>query len=131
MRYLSAAVLVAMLAASVAFAAPPKPDPDPEPLPLPLPTPGAIPLKAPKTPKVIAVEQPKQEEIAAITKLMREMALQKPPDPLVKANDGWGKQKEYAVGRVMLRRPDRLPPDAPRELVNDGIWRRFAVTARD
>ena len=49
----------------------------------------------------------------------------------MKSNDGWGKQKEYAVGKVMLRRPDKLPPDAPREIVNDGLWRRFTVSARD
>ena len=51
------------------------------------------------------------------------------PDPLLKSNDGWGKQKEYAVGKVMLRRPGQAPPDAPREIVSDGLWRRFAVTA--
>jgi hypothetical protein len=128
MRYFTGAVLAAMLAASVAFAQPPMPVPEPLPLPLPAPMPKAIPLKVPKANKV--VEQPKPEEVAAIIKLMREMLLQKMPDPLVKANDGWGKQKEYAVGRVMLRRPETLP-DAPRERVNDGLWRRFAVTARD
>jgi hypothetical protein len=124
MRYATFAALAALLAAGVAFAQPP--EPDPVPLPLPPPSPKAIPLKSPKT-----LEQPKPEEVVAIAKLMREMALQKMPDPLVKANDGWGKQKEYAVGRVMLRNPNRLPPEAPREVVNDGLWRRFTVTARD
>jgi hypothetical protein len=124
MRYSAVAVLVAVLVVSVS-AQPPAPEPDPIPLPLPAPMPNAIPLKAPK-----AIEQPKPEEVAAIAKLMREMVLQKMPDPLVKSKNGWGKQKEYAVGRVMLRDPKKLP-DAPREMVNDGLWRRFTVTARD
>jgi hypothetical protein len=126
MRYFAVASLVAMLAVGVSFAQPPEPEPIP--LPLPSPMPQAIPLKAPKAPKVI--EQPKPEEVAAITKLMREMLLQKMPDPLLKANDGWGKQKEFVVGKVMLRNPNKFP-DAPRELFNDGIWRRFSVSARD
>ncbi len=128
MRYFAVAILAALLAAGVVFAQPPEPEPEPLPLPLPSPMPQAIPLKVPKGTKV--VEQPKPEEVAAITKLAREMLLQKMPDPLVKANDGWGKQKEFVVGKVMLRNPNKFP-DAPRELFNDGIWRRFTVTARD
>ena len=124
MRYFTAAVLAALLAAS-AFAQPPEPDPEPIPLPLPAPMPKSIPLKRPKQ-----IEQPNPEEVAAISKLMRDMALQHMPDPLVKANDGWGKQKEFVVGKVMLRNPNKFP-EAPRELFNDGLWRRFTVTARD
>lgn len=124
MRYSTAAVLAALLAAS-AFAQPPEPDPEPIPLPLPAPVPKSIPLKRPKQ-----IEQPNPEEVAAISKLMRDMALQHMPDPLVKANDGWGKQKEFVVGKVMLRNPNKFP-EAPRELFNDGLWRRFTVTARD
>ena len=123
MRYSTAAVLAALLAAS-AFAQPP--DPEPIPLPLPAPMPKAIPLKRPKQ-----IEQPKPEEVAAISKLMRDMTLQHMPDPLVKANDGWGKQKEFVVGKVMLRNPNKFGPEVPRELFNDGLWRRFTVTARD
>ena len=122
MRYFTAAVLAALLAAS-AFAQPPEPEPIP--LPLPAPMPKSIPLKRPKQ-----IEQPNPEEVAAISKLMRDMALQHMPDPLVKANDGWGKQKEFVVGKVMLRNPNKFP-EAPRELFNDGLWRRFTVTARD
>jgi hypothetical protein len=85
-----------------------------------------IPLKAPKTP-----EQPKLEEVAGITKMMRDMALKNMPTPLVTANDGWGKQKEFAVGKVMLRNPNRVGPEMPREKFNDGLWRRFTVSARD
>jgi hypothetical protein len=128
MRYSAVAVLAALLAGA-AFAQPPRPEPEPLPLPLPPPSkprPEPLPLKAPKM-----IDQPKPEEVAAITKLMRDMALQKMPDPLLKANDGWGKQKEYAVGRVMLRNVNRLPPEAPRVVVNDGLWRRFTVSARD
>ena len=123
MRYSTAAVLAALLAAS-AFAQPP--DPEPIPLPLPAPMPKAIPLKRPKQ-----IEQPNPEEVVAISKLMRDMALQHMPDPLVKANDGWGKQKEFVVGKVMLRDPKKFGPEVPRELFNDGLWRRFTVTARD
>jgi hypothetical protein len=126
MRYSVTAVLAALLAGA-AFAQPPEPEPEPLPLPPPsTPKPEPLPLKAPKM-----LDQPKPEEVAAITKLMRKMALQKMPDPLVKANDGWGKQKEYAMGRVMLRNVNRLPPEAPRVVVNDGLWRRFTVSARD
>ena len=125
MRY-SASVLAAMCAALASAQ-------EPEPLPLPLPTPAApappapkpIDLKAPK-----GLPQPKPEEAAAIAKLMREQALKQMPTPLVKANDGWGKQKEFAVGKRMLRNPNRFP-DAPTELINDGLWRRFTVLARD
>ena len=131
MRYSLAALLAALLA-GFAVAQPPEPEPIPLPLPPPsppapkaLPAPKAIDLKAPK-----GFEQPKPEEAAAIAKLMREMALQKMPDPLVKSNDGWGKQKEFVVGKVMLRNPKKFP-DAPTELFNDGLWRRFTVSARD
>ena len=122
MRYSTVAVLAALLGATVSAQ---PPDPDPIPLPLPAPPLSAVPLKAPKQ-----VEQPKPEEVAAISKLVRDMALQHMPDPLVKANDGWGKQKEFVVGKVMLRDPKKFP-DAPKELFNDGLWRRFTVTARD
>ena len=122
MRYAAVAVLAALLGATVSAQ---PPDPDPIPLPLPAPPLKAVPLKAPKQ-----IEQPKPEEVAAISKLMRDMGLQHMPDPLVKANDGWGKQKEFVVGKVMLRDPKKFP-DAPKELFNDGLWRRFTVTARD
>lgn len=118
MRFLTA-VVAAVFAAPI-FAQ----DPEPEPLPLPLPAPK-IKLKSPKD-----IPQPTAEEAAGIAKLMREMALPKIPNPLVAANDGWGKQKEFAVGRVMLRNPEKFP-DAPKEVVNDGLWRRFTVTARE
>jgi hypothetical protein len=97
-----------------------------DPVPLPLPPKSAIPLKAPKD-----LPQPKPEEAEAIAKLMREMALKKMPEPLLKSNDGWGHQKEFAVGRVMLRNPNRVAPELPRELFNDGLWRRFTVSARE
>ena len=128
MRYSAVAVLAAGLAAS-AVAQPPEPEPIPLPLPPPAPkaapAPKAIELKAPKD-----LPQPKPEEAAAIAKLMRDMALQKMPDPLVTSNDGWGKQKEFVVGKRMLRNPNKFP-DAPTELVNDGLWRRFTVAARE
>jgi hypothetical protein len=118
MRFAAVAVLAALNTAPL-FAQ------EPEPLPLPPPVPKAIALKAPKD-----IPQPTAEEGAAVAKLMREMALQKMPDPLVTANDGWGKQKEFAVGKVMLRRADKFP-DAPKEIVNDGLWRRFTVSPRE
>ncbi len=121
---LSLAAILAIAFAAFAAAQPPA-DPEPIPLPLPAPAPKAIALKAPKD-----LPQPKPEEAAGIAKLMREMALQKMPDPLVKANDGWGKQKEFVVGKRMLRNPNKFP-DAPTELFNDGLWRRFTVTARE
>jgi hypothetical protein len=128
MRYSAVAVL-AVLLAGAALAQPPEPEPEPLPLPLPPPSkpgPEPIPLKAPKS-----IDQPRPEEVAAISKLLYEMAMKKMPDTLVKANDGWGKQKEYAVGKVMLRNSGRLPPEAPRVVVNDGLWRRFTVAPRE
>jgi hypothetical protein len=118
---------IAALAALLAGTALAQPEPDPIPLPLP-PPPAVIPaaLKAPRS-----IEQPKPEEVAAISRLMRDMALKHMPDPLLKANHNWGKQKEFAVGRVMLRNPNRVGPEMPRELFNDGLWRRFTITARD
>lgn len=129
MRVYAFAVLAALLAGGV-FAQPPEPEPIPLPLPLPSPMPKAAPVPIPlKGPKDVA--QPKLEEVAAISKLMREAAIQHIPTPLVKANDGWGKQKEFAVGRVMLRNPNRVSPELPRQMFNDGLWRRFTVSARD
>jgi hypothetical protein len=126
MRYSASIVLAAMFAAIVG-AQPPVPDPIPLPLPpAPSPPPKPIDLKAPK-----GLPQPKPEEAAAIAKLMREQAIQKLPTPLVTTNDGWGKQKEFVVGKVMLRNPNKFGPEAPRELFNDGLWRRFTVSARD
>src|SRR5829696_5060047 len=101
MRYFAVAVLAAFLAAPAVA----QPVPEPIPLPLPPPPPKAIELKAPK-----GIEQPKLEDAAGIAKLMRELALQKMPDPLVASNDGWGKQKEFVVGRVMLRDPKKFGP---------------------
>jgi hypothetical protein len=117
-----AAVLTAFFAAPAVA----QPAPEPIPLPLPPPPPKVIELKAPKS-----LEQPKLEEAAGIAKLMREQALQKMPDPLVTSNDGWGKQKEFVVGKVILRNPKKFGPDAPTEMVNEGLWRRFTITARD
>jgi hypothetical protein len=126
MRYCAVAVLAALLAGA-AFTQPPGPEPEPLPLPQPpTPAPKAVPLKAPK-----GIDQPKPEEVAAISKMLRDMAIQKMPEPLLKANDGWGKQKEFAVGKVMLRKTNRAAPEMPRALVNDGLWRRFTVAARD
>jgi hypothetical protein len=122
MRSCIAAAFAGLLAAG-ACAQPPEPDPIPLPLP---PGSQAIPLKAPKP-----IEQPQLEQVAAIAKLMRDMALKHMPDPLVKSSKGWGKQKEFAVGKVMLRNPNRVGPEMPRELFNDGLWRRFTVTARE
>jgi hypothetical protein len=118
----TSAGLLFVLCVAPALAQPPEPDP----VPLPLPPKSAIPLKAPKD-----VPQPKPEDAVAIAKLMREQALKNLPTPLVKSNDGWGHQKEFAVGRVMLRNPNRVAPELPRELFNDGLWRRFTVSARD
>jgi len=128
MRYSLSALLAATLAA---FAVAQPPDPEPIPLPLPPPPPKAEPAPKPidlKAPK--GLPQPKPEEAAGIARLMRETALQKLPDPLLKADNGWGKQKEFAIGKVMLRDPKKLP-DAPTQLLNEGLWRRFTVTARE
>jgi hypothetical protein len=121
MRACLAAAPAALFAAA-AFAAPPEPDPEP----LPLPVPMGVPLKAPKLP-----DQPTRDETAGLARLMRDMALKHIPDPLVKGNKGWGNQKEFAVGRVMLRNTNRVGPEMPRELFNDGVWRRYTVAARD
>lgn len=126
MRYFAMSVLLTLVAGTALAQ-----QPQPEPLPLPLP-PATLPKALPKPeplPKPVA--QPQPEEVAAISKMMREMALKKMPDPLVKANDGWGKQKEFVVGKVILRNPKRFGPEAPREMVNDGMWRRFTISARD
>ncbi|MFM8272954.1 MAG: hypothetical protein ACKODX_11550 [Gemmata sp.] len=121
------AALGALLLVASAVAQPPKADPDPIPLPLPLPAPEpkAVPLKAPKS-----VPQPTDAEAATFAKLIRELALKQMPAPLVKANDGWGRQKEFVQGAVMLRSARKFGPDVPREVVNDGLWRRITVTAR-
>src|SRR5262245_25883308 len=131
-RYFAAAVLLALIVSAsdaqpmpIPLKAPataPKAEPVP-PKPMPLP---AVNLKAPKAP-----QQPTPEEAAALSKGLKDFALKNMPNPLVKANDGWGKQKEFVVGQVMLRNPKRFGPEAPREMFNDGLWRRFTVTARE
>lgn len=116
-RYSVTAALVAVLVASAAA------QPDPEPIPLPLPAPIA--LKPPK-----GVPQPTAAEAAALAKTLRGLMLDKLPDPLVKANDGWGSQKEFVVGAVMLRNPKKFAPEVPRQMFNDGLWRRVTIQAR-
>ncbi|MCI0704456.1 MAG: hypothetical protein L0241_25660, partial [Planctomycetia bacterium] len=134
-RYFSAAVLLALVV-GISDAQPmpiplkppasaPKAEPIPQVQPMPIPVPP-VNLKAPKAP-----QQPTPEEAAALSKGLRELALKNIPKPLVKANDGWGKQKEFVVGGRMLRNPKRFGPEAPRAMVNDGLWRRFTVTARE
>lgn len=126
-RYTLAAALAAALIAGARSA-----EPEPIPLPLPAPNPAApqspppISLKAPKD-----VPQPTQAEIASLSKALHKLALANLPDPLVKSDNGWGKQKEFVAGAVMLRNTKKFGPDAPRVLVNDGLWRRITVTARD
>jgi hypothetical protein len=146
-RYLTATGLAFALM-TIAIAQPPaQPDPEPIPLPLPLPLkkPGAEPkpaapqvapaIPAPATPAPVllkspkGVPQPTAEEAATLAKTLRTLMLANMPDPLVKANDGWGKQKEYVVGPVMLRNSKRFGPEAPRQMVNEGLWRRFTVQA--
>ncbi|AMV28394.1 hypothetical protein VT84_28580 [Gemmata sp. SH-PL17] len=126
MRYTATMVLGLVLVAGTS-AQPPDPEPVPLPLPAPKPTlaPAPIPLKAPKS-----VPQPTSQEVADLSKTLRTLTLANLPEPLVKANDGWGKQKEFVVGAVMLRNPKRFGADAPRQMVNDGLWRRTTVTAR-
>ena len=118
LRHTSAAALAALLAAS-AGAQPP----DPEPVPLPLPAPIA--LKPPK-----GVPQPTEAEAAALAQTLRGLMLEHLPDPLVKSNDGWGNQKEFVVGGLMLRNPKKFGPEAPRQMFNDGLWRRITLTGR-
>ncbi|MBP3955932.1 hypothetical protein J8F10_11615 [Gemmata sp. G18] len=126
MRFAAPLALGFVLTAGVS-AQPPEPEPIPLPLPAAKPTqaPAPIPLKTPKS-----VPQPTPQEIAALSKTLRTLALANLPNPLVKANDGWGSQKEYVVGAVMLRNAKRFGPDAPRQMVNDGLWRRTTVLAR-
>ncbi len=114
----AAAALVALLVAG-ASAQPP----DPEPIPLPLPAP--VGLKAPK-----GVPQPTEAEAAALAKTLRGLMLDQLPSPLVKANDGWGNQKEFVAGPLMLRNPKKFAPEVPRQMVNDGLWRRVTIQAR-
>ena len=113
LRYTSAVILAALLLAG-ASAQPP------EPLPLPLP--------APK-PKPKAIPQPTPEESAALAKTLRDVMLTNMPSPLATTDQGWGKQKEFVVGAVMLRDPKKFGPDAPRKMANDGLWQRFTVQA--
>lgn len=131
MRYTLTALLGFALCA-VALAQPPEPTPIPLPLPSQAPKvapsadPAPIPLKAPKD-----VPQPTQAELASLSKTLHSLALANLPNPLVKSNDGWGKQKEFVEGRVMLRKAEKFGPEAPRVLVNDGLWRRITVTPRN
>ena len=131
MRLGLTAILGALLVAT-ASAQPPDPIPLPLPLPAPKPTTAPLPEPAPiklKAPKGVA--QPSQAEIEALSKTLRSLALANMPTPLVKANDGWGKQKEFIEGRLMLRNAKKFAPEVPRVKVNDGLWRRITVTARN
>ncbi|AWM35827.1 hypothetical protein GobsT_64740 [Gemmata obscuriglobus] len=124
MRFTLTALLGTLLVA-VATAQPPEPTP----LPLPAPAPAAplpIKLKAPKD-----VPQPTRAELESLEKTLRTLALAHLPTPLVKSDKGWGKQKEFVEGRVMLRNAKKFGPEAPRVQINDGLWRRITVTARN
>jgi hypothetical protein len=131
MRFTLTAALGALM---VAAAAAEPPEPVPIPLPLPAPAPSITPVQAPAPIKLKApkdVPQPTRTEIESLAKTLRTLALTNLPNPLVKSNDGWGKQKEFVEGRIMLRNTKKFGPEAPRVVVNDGLWRRITVAPRN
>ena len=66
------------------------------------------------------------EEAAALTKVLRDLAKKKLPDPISKSGQNWGHQK--AVTTIHRYREGlRIWSEAVQEFHNDGVWRRTTI----
>jgi hypothetical protein len=84
------------------------------------------PVKAP-TPAPTAEKGPDTKQLADT---LQKLLLTNLPDPLVKSEHDWGKQKEGAIGiRWEKKGVIRYRPEVMRDVKNDGHWERVTVTA--
>jgi hypothetical protein len=114
---------VAVLAAALAgcagpqTAAPPPPD-----------SAGSRPPLAPNTvARAAAPSEPTDAE--ALAKSLRELLLKNIPDPIVESSQGWGNQKDGAVGVKYHKDGAALRTEQLRGKLNDGHWRKVSVRA--
>ena len=103
--------LLVLAISSVAFAAEPH-----DPVPAGLPSPFAK-KASPKT---------DPEEAAALSKVLRDLAKKKLPDPISKSSQNWGHQKAATVIH-RYREGLRIWSEAVQEFRNDGVWRRTTI----
>ena len=78
---------------------------------------GASPVSAPVAARAAApdVKRANPEDLRALEVSLRAILLKNLPDPLVKSEQNWGKQRPALVRKNEMR--------------NDGTWRRFSVKA--
>jgi hypothetical protein len=68
----------------------------------------------------------------ALGDTLRGLLLKNLPDPLVESKDGWGEQREVAIGLKWERKGlVRFRPEVMRDVKNDGHWQKVTVTAAD
>jgi hypothetical protein len=70
------------------------------------------------------------EEAASLTKVLRDLAKKKLPDPISKSSQNWGHQKAVTVVH-RYREGFRIWSEAVQELRNDGVWRRTTIRLPD
>ena len=65
-----------------------------------------------------------------LSKQFTKLLLKHLPEPLIEAPDGWGHQKEVAIGLEWERKgPIRFRPKAMKDTKNDGHWKKVTITA--
>lgn len=70
-----------------------------------------------------------QAETDALAKTLRELIVKHLPNPIVESSAGWGQQREATVGFKFHKEGGRLRTEPIKEMRNDGVWRKIAVTA--
>jgi hypothetical protein len=73
--------------------------------------------------------RPTDAELRTLERSLRELLLKNLPDPLVKSDRGWGRQKETILRTEFHREGGRLASEPVKGLKNDGTWRRFTLRA--
>ena len=84
---------------------------------------------SPGRPAKPATPQPTDAELRTLERSLRELLLKNLPDPLVKSDRGWGRQKETILRTEFRRDGGRLASEPVKGLKNDGAWRRFTLRA--
>jgi len=90
---------------------------------------AAEPPKAPppRDPKVLKTDP---AEAAALTKVLRDLARKKLPDPISKSSQNWGHQKAVTIIH-RYRDGLRIWSEAVQEFRNDGHWKRTTIRLPD
>ena len=66
-----------------------------------------------------------------LERIFRALALPLVPTPLLEDKSTWGHQEMVCVGVKWEKKGVLLKPEAIRSLRNEGVWRKFTITASD